>query len=158
MSDQDLQDQLANLQKVTNFACEGEVMGHEVTFEAEDKIMEFNMFMELEDSFQNQLSDVVTALPQGQEVKVHNTCWDHQDYFLEYLLENDSKGKGEFEKLSICVGEEELGHELTFETEDDSMKLNMLWDLPSTPYSLLSMPANNPFTKQYNLLMIKMGS
>jgi hypothetical protein len=85
--------------------------------------------MELEDSFQNQLSEVVAALPQGQEVKVHDTCWDHQDYFLEYLLENDSKGKGGFEKLSICVGEEELGHELTFETEDDSMKLNMLWDL-----------------------------
>jgi hypothetical protein len=125
MSDQDLQDQPAHLQKVPSFRCEGEVLGHEVTFEAEDKIMEFNMFMELEDSFQNQLSDVVTALPQGQEVKVHNTCWDHQDY----LLENDSKGKGGFEKLSICVGEEELGHELTFETEDDSMKLNMLWDL-----------------------------
>ncbi|CAK9270549.1 unnamed protein product [Sphagnum jensenii] len=125
MSDQDLQDQPAHLQKVPSFGCEGEVLGHEVTFEAEDKIMEFNMFMELEDSFQNQLSDVVTALPQGQEVKVHNTCWDHQDY----LLENDSKGKGGFEKLSICVGEEELGHELTFETEDDSMKLNMLWDL-----------------------------
>jgi hypothetical protein len=129
MSDQDLQDQPAHLQKVPSFGCEGEVLGHEVTFEAEDKITEFNMFMELEDSFQNQLSDVVTALPQGQEVKVHNTCWDHQDYFLEYLLENDSKGKGGFEKLSICVGKEELGHELTFETEDDSMKLNMLWDL-----------------------------
>jgi hypothetical protein len=39
------------------------VLGHEVTFEAEDKIMELNMFIELEDSFQNQLSDVVTALP-----------------------------------------------------------------------------------------------
>ncbi|CAK9190454.1 unnamed protein product [Sphagnum troendelagicum] len=129
MSDQDLQDQPAHLPKVPSFGCEGEVLGHEVTFEAEDKIMEFNMFMELEDSFQNQLSDVVTALPQGQEVKVHKTCWDHQDYFLEYLLENDSKGKGGFEKLSICVGEKELGHELTFETEDDSMKLNMLWDL-----------------------------
>ncbi|CAM6020486.1 unnamed protein product [Sphagnum balticum] len=125
MSDQDLQDQPAHLQKVPSFVCEGEVLGHEVTFEAEDKIMEFNMFIELEDSFQNRLSDVVTALPQGQEVKVHNTCWDQQDY----LLENDSKGKGGFEKLSICVGEEELGHELTFETEDDSMKLNMLWDL-----------------------------
>lgn len=129
MSDQDLRDQPAHLQKVPSFRCEGEVLGHEVTFEAEDKIMEFNMFMELEDSFQNQLSEVVAALPQGQEVKVHDTCWDHQDYFLEYLLENDSKGKGGFEKLSICVGEEELGHELTFETEDDSMKLNMLWDL-----------------------------
>ncbi|CAM6028811.1 unnamed protein product [Sphagnum balticum] len=123
--DQDLQDQPAHLQKVPSFGCEGEVVGHEVTFEAEDKIMEFNMFMELEDSFQNQLSNVVTALPQGQEVKVHNTCWDHQDY----LLENDLKGKGGFEKLSICVGEEELGHELTVETEHDSMKLNMLWDL-----------------------------
>ncbi len=36
MSDQDLQDQPAHLQKVPSLGCEGEVLGHEVTFEAED--------------------------------------------------------------------------------------------------------------------------